>query len=212
MKSGLIARGTIGLLALASVALAKAPPPRIGLQIDIRTGYSLPLGTAGDHVELSDVVSGQVPLIFDIGGKVLPELFVGGYLGFGLGAAGGAGKVECEANGLDCRVLELHIGVQAQYHILPAGPVNPWLGYGLGFESLGRTVSKDGATSSTSIGGFELARFMAGVDFRVTPLFGVGPFVDLSLASFSSVSNGGKINEKAMHEWLTLGARFVFFP
>ena len=161
---------------------------------------------------MSDLLGVQFPFTVDIGAKVIPNLFVGAYLGSSVGLPSGDLADVCDFAGKDCLAYGLRLGIQAQYHILPAGPVNPWLGYGLGFESLGRTVSKDGATSSTSIGGFELARFMAGVDFRVTPLFGVGPFVDLSLASFSSVSNGAKINEKAMHEWLTLGARFVFFP
>jgi len=43
----------------------------------------------------------------------------------------------------------------------------------------------------------------------------VGPFVDLSLASFSTRDSGAvteDIPRTSTHEWLTFGVRFVFFP
>ncbi len=194
------------------MALAETPPPRVGFQMDIRTGYALPMGTFAENVKMSDIASGQVPFIVDIGGKVIPELFIGGYLGLAFGGAGGRQKDLCDNSDLDCTVFDIHFGAEAQYHILPGGPVNPWIGYGLGYESLGMSVSRNGTTTSSSVGGFEFARFMGGVDFRVTRVFGVGPFVDLSMATFSTASNGATITEKGTHEWLTLGVRFVFFP
>lgn len=212
MKIGVSLLGTIGLLGLSSAALAQTPPARTGFQMDIRTGYSVPMGSAQANVDLSNMVSGQVPIFVDIGAKLIPQLFIGGYFGLGIGGAGGTSKDACNANGWDCSAVTVHIGVEAQYHILPAGFVNPWVGYGLGYESLGLATSKNGVTNSTSVGGFEFARFMGGADFRVSRVFGVGPFVDLSMATYSSGSNGATIQNTATHEWLTLGARFVFFP
>jgi len=182
--------------------------------MDIRTGYSLPMGkvqsgpTGGVGVgsNMSDWFGGQVPFIVDIGGKVIPELFIGGYFGLGIGGAGGQLKDNCP----NCNSVGLHFGAEVQYHILPAGFVNPWIGYGLGFES-----SAVGDSSSIGFGGFEFARFMGGADFRINRVFGVGPFVDLSMATYSTVSDGDtsvSIPETATHEWLTLGVRFVFFP
>jgi hypothetical protein len=215
MKFGVVALGIIGLSGLSSIALAQAPPPRTGFQMDIRTGYSVPMGKLAEGQKLSDTTSGQVPIIVDIGAKVIPELFVGGYLGLGFGGAGGATANSCDANGVDCVSVSLSLGIEAQYHILPAGQVNPWIGYGLGYQSLAMGASKGGVSSSISYGGFEFARLMGGVDFRVSRVFGVGPFVDLSMASYGRISNGDTsidIPETAMHQWLTLGARFVFFP
>jgi hypothetical protein len=213
MKYGVFTLGTIGILGLSNLAFAeKAPDPRVGFQMDIRTGYSLPMGSYWKNADLSDVASGQVPFIFDIGGKVIPALFVGGYFGLGFGGAGGTSADSCKANGASCSAVAFHLGVEAQYHILPAGQVNPWVGYGLGYESLGAASSKNGVTTSSSVGGFEFARLMGGVDFRLTRVFGVGPFVDLSMATYSSGSNGVTIQDTAMHQWLTFGARFVFFP
>ena len=57
-----------------------------------------------------------------------------------------------------------------------------------------------------------------GVDFRLTKIFGIGPFVDFSFGKYTNETieprapAGDDIANKAMHEWLTLGAKFLFFP
>jgi hypothetical protein len=48
-----------------------------------------------------------------------------------------------------------------------------------------------------------------------TRIFGVGPFVDLSMASFSTretVSVSDDMPRTGRHEWVMFGVRFVFFP
>lgn len=77
-----------------------------------------------------------------------------------------------------------------------------------------------GGTSVTqSIAGPEFAHLMGGVDFRVSKVFGIGPFLDFSLGQYSSVGGSGgssstsaDIKDKALHQWLTLGGKFTFFP
>jgi hypothetical protein len=90
-----------------------------------------------------------------------------------------------------------------------------WLGYGVGFESSAVSAPKLSAT------GPEFAHLMGGVDFRISKVFGIGPFVDLSVAQYSSfndVDDGSRrtpnndIKDKAIHEWLTMGAKLIFFP
>jgi len=58
----------------------------------LRTGYALPLGSAdgsnGD--EMSNLYSGQVPLLVEVGGKPSSAIFLGGYLGLGFGGTDGA--------------------------------------------------------------------------------------------------------------------------
>ena len=224
MKYGVLVVGVVGLVGFSAVASAQsAPPARTGFQMDIRTGYSIPMGTAfgessdQDTTKLTDIASGQVPVILDIGGKVIPELFVGGYLGLGFGSAGGDFKKLCDARGRKCSAVDVHLGFVIQYHILPAGSVNPWVGYGVGVESLGLSnVSTSNTTTDTAtITGFEFARLMGGTDFRVSDVFGLGPFIDLSLAQYSTIKVGDRstdISNTKMHEWLTLGIRGVFFP
>jgi hypothetical protein len=215
MQTGIVLLGTTLLLGLSNAALAQTPAPREGFQVDIRTGYSVAMGKLTADRALSDSTSGHVPFIVDVGGKPIPELFLGGYWGLGIGGAGGAAKTHCDADNAECTSASMHLGIQAQYQILPAGRINPWLGYGLGFESSTLGYSRNGATTTTNLTGFEFARLMAGAGFRLTRIFGVGPFVDLSVASFSTRDNGSvsdDIPRTGRHEWLTFGVRFVFFP
>ena len=59
---------------------------------------------------------------------------------------------------------------------------------------------------------------MGGVDFRVARAFGIGPFVDVSVAQYSSgkitgdITKDGDITDKALHTWISLGAKVTFFP
>ena len=121
---------------------------------------------------------------------------------------------------LDCIALALHVGVEVQYHILPHEDLNPWVGYGIGFESLSVGVAQGDEDGNISYGGFQFARFMGGVDFRINRTIGIGPFVDFALGTYSHyrvdapvfADDEGDFDSKKVHEWLTLGARFVFFP
>ena len=223
MKFGVLIVGIVGVCAVSGAALAQdVPPARVGFQMAFRTGYSIPMGTLakgvwvdGSDLKMSDTVTGQVPIIVDIGGKVIPELFIGGY--FGLGFGGTAGKIndECKATNTSCLGLSLQLGIEAQYHILPRGSVNPWLGYGIGVESLGVSGAQGDTTQTTTFTGYQFARLSAGADFRINRGFGVGPFVEYSLGRYNTVHGDGKdfdLPNKAGHQWLTLGVRFVLFP
>jgi hypothetical protein len=227
MKIGAVVVGLSSLVSFAGVAVAQeVPPARTGFQMDVRTGLSIPMGTTGVTgvdantnapvtLGMSDVSSTQVPFIVDIGAKVIPQLFLGGYFGLAFGGEAGRAKTACEANGGACISVGVHLGIEAQYHILPDASANPWLGYGIGFESLAVSGGSNNNNDTVSFGGVQFARLMGGLDFRLNRTFGVGPFVDLSFGRYSTFKAGSvstDISPTATHEWLTLGARFVFFP
>lgn len=227
MKIGVLGLGIWTALAiligLPSAALAEPPKAKTGFQMALRTGYSVPFGQLAKDNDLSDFSSGQVPLIVDIGGKIIPHLFLGGYIGFGFGGPGGKQADLCDRDNSTCFGLGLRFGAEAQVHFIPDGFTNPWLGYGIGFESLALGV--DNARSddvvAAGVGGWEYAHFMGGVDFRLNRIVGIGPFVDVSLGSYRTVSydNGNTTRsadiddaDRTMHGWATFGVRVVFFP
>ena len=188
------------------------PRPRVGFQMDFRTGYAIPMGNAtgvnGD--KMTNSFGGEVPFILDIGGKVHKNIFVGGYLNLAFGGCGDFVTSNCAA-------VTFHIGPEILINFIPDGKVNPWAGYGFGLEVA--ALSADNGNSSVSASGWEFGHFMGGVDFRLTRGFGIGPFLDLSLAEYtheSVTSNGvtldGSINSTALHEWLTLGVKLTIFP
>lgn len=200
---------------------SNVPRARVGFQMALRTGYAVPMGKLSDrsNADLSNFFSGQVPVFVEIGGKPNPHLFLGGYFGLGVGGAAGVQKDACETANASCVAVGLRLGAEIQYHILPEGSTNPWLGYGIGYESLAISGSAGGTTESVAVGGLEYAHLMGGVDFRLSHGFGLGPVVDFSVGQYSharfesgSTTIDEDIQSQATHQWLTFGARFVFFP
>jgi hypothetical protein len=200
----------------------RGPAIRIGFQMALRTGYSLPLGKAsgGEGGEMSDLTGGQVPLMVELGGKVVPNLFLGAYLGVAAGPVAGNTDDLCDRENYDCYAATVRAGLQGHFQLMPHSSTNPWIGYGIGYESLTLVQSSDTDDGSVTNGGPEYARIMAGLDFRLSRTFGLGPFVDLSIGKYTRYRHDppgeedetGDIPQSGTHEWLTLGARFVFFP
>ncbi|HKO48740.1 MAG TPA: hypothetical protein VJV79_13505 [Polyangiaceae bacterium] len=218
MKFGAFILALVPVVAYAGSGWAATPERHTGFQMALRTGLSIPFGEAVKNENLNDLSSIQVPLVVDIGGKPIPELFLGGYLGLGYGGPSGALREWCSTESTSCTSVDLRFGVQAQYHFLPGGAVNPWLGYGIGYESLAVSRNTGRSSGSLDLGGLEFAHFMGGADFRISRVFGLGPFIDLSLGKFSSISNDTSFSstsgaaQHSTHGWLMLGARFVFLP
>ena len=200
----------------------QGPAIRIGFQMALRTGYSLPFGKANgaDGGEMSNLTGGQVPLMVELGGKVVPNLFLGAYVGFAAGPAAGDTADLCDSANYDCYTASLRAGLQGHFQLMPHGNTNPWIGYGIGYESLTLTQSSDDDDGSVTNGGPEYARIMAGLDFRLSRTFGLGPFLDVSIGKYTRYrydapgedDEEGDIPKAAIHQWVTLGARFVFFP
>ncbi len=217
---------------LALPARAAEPPARTGFQMDLRLGWSVPSGRAsgasGDT--LAGRYSSQFPLIFDLGAKVSERVFVGGYLHFGFGTNGSDATVERQCtdrdnnldNNIRCGAFGFHMGVLAQYSFAPAAKVDPWIGYGIGFETGTESIDDTvvGRSEQTTSSGLELARLAGGVDFRLGKAIGLGPFAAMDIGRFTHTRtdvNGkttydGSIADPAVHWWISLGARFVLFP
>jgi hypothetical protein len=199
---------------------AAPPPARRGFQMALRPGIAVPLGSAQKNVSQSDVFGSQFAVAADLGVKLNENFFVGGYIGLGFGGAGGVTADQCDAAKASCSALSARIGAQVHYHLIPQGKINPWVGYGIGFESSGTSRTVNGLAVSTTRTGFEVAHLMGGADFRISKDFGVGPVVDFSIGRYSKASVSGlsaaagsnDITDGAWHEWLTLGARLTIFP
>jgi hypothetical protein len=195
-----------------------APLGHRGFQFALRTGLSFPFGSAAVQTfsssALNKFVGPQLPITFDIGGKPNKHLFLGGYVGFGFGFVKGGFAQQCDRVSSDCTAMSTRFGAQIHYAILPNDWVNPWVGYGLGFSWL--SAGDDGY--SVSLRGFEFAHLMAGVDFRISRIIGLGLFVDGTLGTYSSSkidtpttrSNEDITNE--IYHWLTIGPRLVVMP
>jgi hypothetical protein len=200
-----------------------APPARTGFQLALRTGVQIPVGAVSSQpdVSMSSTFKAQIPFLLEAGIKVSPAFFLGAYTGLGFGGVGQAfhDAERCDAQGRSCSASSFRVGIEIQYAFQPDERMNPWLGLGVGLESGSASATGGGSTQSSSYSGVELARFDGGLDFRLSRLFGVGPFAALSLGEYSHASTqgpggnfDGSITGVALHEWITIGVRGVVFP
>ncbi len=209
-----------------------APPAHRGFQMALRTGLSFPLGniSGADNDAMSRDFAAQFPIFVEIGVKLHPMIFLGGYTALSLGGASSTfrdaqGCAGANAkDGRSCLTSSLRVGVEVQVHFQPDERIDPWAGYGIGFEAASASASGGGSPSaSESFTGFELARLAGGVDFRLTPLFGIGPYIELAFGTYSHAhvegylgqatkSGDADIQNSALHVWPTIGVRGVFFP
>jgi outer membrane protein W len=128
-----------------------------------------------------------VPFLAELGGKITPNILIGGYLGLAVGGYGSALEATCKPSSVTCVTASLRIGAQIQYHILPAEKLNPWVGYGIGLESSGVSAKAPNAEASVAAVGIDFAHFTAGFDYRLNKQVGIGPVVDFSVGQYSSV-------------------------
>jgi outer membrane protein len=192
--------------------------------LGVRSGFAVPFGAFQSGSAVGDYFAGYVPIWLDAGYKVTPNLMLGLYGQYGFliwNTASALGGHGCPS-ALDCSASVIRFGAQIQYHILPGQSMNPWVGFGLGYEIFSSSVSGTDPTfgsveSKESANGFEFGHLQAGLDFKAAKGVGVGPFLGFSLGQSSSCSqslNGTDlsctIDHKTMHEWLTLGVRGAF--
>jgi outer membrane protein W len=200
-----------------------------GFAVGIRAGYGIPLGNAtgsatedGEGNKLSDAVSGMIPLQLDLGYFINSNLYVGGSFQYGIGFLPSDLADSCDASDASCSVSQMRFGLNLAYHFAPNASINPWLGVGVGYETL--TLSQSGEVmgvdieASTSVKGFEFVNAQGGLDFAVSPTISVGPFVTFTVAQYSSASLSGEgggeevdesndIENTAIHSWLYGGVR-----
>lgn len=180
--------------------------------LGLRLGYGIPMGDATKGNPLSDGTSGQIPIWLDVGYMVTRNIMVGAYGQYGI-----AFVKDCPS-GASCSGSDIRIGLQGQYHISPAEKIDPWLGVGIGYEIASLKATAGGQEASSTTKGMEYLNLQGGADFKVSPAFGIGPFLSFSFGKYSSATikipglpdQSGDISETAMHQWLTLGVRGAF--
>jgi hypothetical protein len=221
--------------AVPSAAAAEAE-----FEIGGRLGLGIPIGdVAGGEGEvggepLNDSIAVQFPLILDVGARINGRIFVGGYLGFGLGVPGNDVADWCDETddeaGVEasCVAYVLRLGAQAHYHFQDRGRADPWVGAGIGYEWAGYGMSAESGSQDVDLSftahGLEFVNLQGGVDFALSELLTIGPFATFTLGRYGRLESDcsgacsgfddleEEIDEKAIHGWLMVGGRVSFFP
>jgi outer membrane protein W len=187
--------------------------------IGLRTGYAIAMGKVADGADndLSDGISGHIPIWLDLGYMVTPNVMLGLYGHYGFGLLASDISDYCDTGNLDCSASVVRVGAQGQYHFSPMDQIDPWLGVGIGYEWMSLSMSGSGIDRTGGAHGFEFLNLQGGADFKLSPAFGLGPFASFSLGQYGTMTLSGSgadrtesIDQKAFHEWLTLGVRGAF--
>lgn len=198
------------LMALLVPAAASAQ-----LSLGARLGYGIPMGDVEEDGELKDGISGVIPLQLEVGYKLLPQLTLGGYVSGAYGLIGDQFEDTCDASGIDCSARVWRVGAQLLYSFTNASPsFAPWLGVGAGYEWANIEIEGGGEEAKTGYSGFEFLNLQAGADWKAGGNLSFGPFIMFSLGQYSKFDiesplgdSDGDIEDKAMHQWLTIGLR-----
>ena len=186
---------------------APEPPPlgHRGFQAAVRSGISFPVGSAASHEAMARYFGVQIPIFLEAGFKPDPHVFIGAYGSFAFGGVSDRFDVN-PCSGHDCSAHAFHVGAEVQYHADPSARADPWVGYGIGYEWVATSGSVE-----TTFRGPEYGRSMAGLDLRLSRDFGIGPFVDVTIARYTDVT-AAEIDSTSAHGWVTVGGRLVLLP
>jgi hypothetical protein len=191
--------------AAALLALAAAPAVRAEPVFALRSAVAPAFGSAADDVPVADAVSFQVPFQLD-------ALWRRGSFAAGVYGSWGWGRVDaCEGS---CSASVWRAGLQGTFSFPPIHGAEPWAGLATGYEWAIARRERGGTEVSTTWRGFELLAAQGGVEWRVTRMAALGPFVLLGVGQYGdlSVDTGiesasAPIPQKALHGWIQVGVR-----
>ena len=209
---------TIGSLVAVVAALALAQPAEAQVALDLKLGYALPTGDVLEfggsdfYGPMSNIWSGAIPI--EVAGRYRfsPRFSAGVY--FQYNPAMIASRL-C-ANGMSCSGHDMRVGVEAVYGFLPEGFLNPWVSVGTGWQWTHFSIATAADSAAFTYSGWEFFNVQAGLDFNLSRMFAVGPYVGYFGGTYSSISsdqNGVTASSsipsefRAFHGWIQFGAK-----
>ncbi len=209
---------TIGSLVAIAAALTLAQPAEAQVALDLKLGYAVPTGNvlefgASDfYGPMSNIWSGAIPI--EVAGRYRfsPRFSAGVY--FQYNPAMIASRL-C-ASGMTCSGSDVRVGVEAVYGFLPDGFLNPWVSVGTGWQWTHFSIATAADSAAFTYSGWEFFNVQAGLDFNLSRMFAVGPYVGYfggTYTSLSSDQNGVTASSsipsefRAFHGWIQFGAK-----
>lgn len=203
---------------LAAAALALLFPLSADAQISFGAslGYAFPMGEAEKDVDMSDGISGAIPIELSARYAVIPNLDLGLYGGYAFGLVGGDFKDACDAADADCAARVWRLGLLGEYGFGDMGGFVPFVGASFGWEWASQTLEVSSYEYKAGSSGWE-AGLKGGADMKLGEKAKVGAFIGLSFGTYGKwwvdddgTETDGDIEDTAMHEWLTIGVRGTF--
>lgn len=230
MRHSSITRFAFIATLLSTVPAVAASSGDSGLEIGFRTGYAFSAGNLGavangTDQDLGSYVSGQWPFWLDLGYRINPSWYVGGFFQYGIGFVNDDEQSGCRNANIDCSASNMRFGIMGRYHFGPVARTLPWVGYGIGWERgsfsvHGNTINGD---VDSTWSGMEFANFQLGVDFGLPHRATIAPFISFSLGQFDNQTTTTRLGsfsqtedlslaKQSLHEWIFIGVRVAIAP
>jgi hypothetical protein len=176
-----------------------------GFELGLRMAYAIPFGDKVRGVRLSDDIYSALPFEFDLGYRMNPWWYFGGWF------AGGPTFIRNYCAG-GCSSWTSSTGLEVNLHFRPIR-YDPWVALGAGYEWLSGTFVSGGFITNSTLHGFMFVRMQTGLDVRFSRGFTAGPYVSYSIGEygwFSEDGFSGSIPFRAVHSFLDFGVRTTF--
>jgi hypothetical protein len=210
----------IGSVVTVAAALSFAAPAAAQVSLDLKTGYGVPFGDSLkasslgflDYGAMNSFWSGEIPIEVAGRWRFTKAFSAGVYFQYDPALIA---KRVCAA-GFSCSGSDVRVGVQAAFSLFPDRFLNPWGSIGSGWEWTTMKITIPDDSVSITMSGWEYFNVQAGLDFNLSPMFAVGPWIGFFGGSYSTVSGtwsgeqqGPTIPSSArtFHCWLQFGAK-----
>jgi hypothetical protein len=188
---------------------------RHGFSFGLRVDFAFPFGALNSASGTQDLMSGAAPglsdsfgVLFlftaDVGYRITPHWYVGGYFSAGPATAPFGSNNNC-SDSSECSVNEVRFGFDAKYYFSPNAFFDPWLGAGFGWETA--NISTDASAGASY--GPEFLHLRGGFDFRVAKHVFLGPETMYGAGVFTNnlglnAASGATLSA-TLHYWLSFG-------
>jgi hypothetical protein len=198
-----------------------------GISIGVRFGIGFPAGPAEapstivgmdgmliqSSGELGDAVGVILPVTVDVGYRINPHWYTGGYVSVAYGTAPSSACASMGTDAASCYESDIRLGLDVQYNFFPTWKFQPWLGVGAGWEILNSIATDDaGDEESGSINGVEFAHIDLGVDYQFADRQRTGPYFTTTFGDYTSAPAGIPPTSQTIfvHEWFMVGWRWRY--
>ncbi len=156
----------------ASIFQRSVAAPNHALELGVAAGYDQGVGALGgspSHVQ--DIAGVGVGADVKVGYRFSPWLSLG---------ARGSGAFYTSLRP-DADAKSLTIGAQAAWYFRPYRSLDPWISLGGGYRVFYDSLQGGGTTVRKAV---QIVALGVGVDYRLTPEIGIGPFIGADLSLF----------------------------
>ena len=166
-----------------------------GLEVAVSLGSATSVGDVGDGMAADDLIGTAGQLELKVGTRLTPNLGLSFY---------SQAQALTEGSNRARDVYTGSAGLMMDFHLRPRAPIDPWIGIGAGVAAI--LVEQDGHSLAV---GVELARIQAGVDFRLSKDFAIGPMIGASATLYGAqktpMNDFAEIDDKGINWTFSAG-------